>query len=912
MAAGKKEPKGKKTEPEGIEQKLRDEAEMQITRLSKASPDLTGQTPDELIHELRVHQVELEMQAEQLRVTQFALEESLDRYIDLYDFAPIGYFTLNDRALITEVNLSGATLLGVVRKKLVNHGLGRFIAPGDHEVWDLYFIKVRQSEGKQICNLSLKRGDGSVFPARLEGVRTTHRDGSITVRLAISDISDIWQIEAVRESEGRYRAIYDQSPIAIELYDASGRLKHINQAGLDLFGIENIQAIRNFSLFNDPNINDEQKEQLRRGETVQYQGPFDFEKVKALDLYPTSREGTIWLDVLITPLGNRKDSVTGFLVQVQDITGRISTEQILHESETKHRALFEAIVDTIFLVDQQSGSIVDVNPAASRVYGFDRDEFTRMKAVDISAEPEQTAGALEKPVSYVPLRYHHRKDGSVFPVEISASVFELCGKSTIIAVARDITKRKRLEEALHQVAWYTRSLIDVSPDPLVTISHDGKITDVNAATEQVTGYSRDYLVGTDFLDYFTNTKKAKEGYRKVFDDGIVRDYPLEIRHRDGTITSVLYNAAIYRDEMGTVQGVFAAARDITDRIRAEEALLQLTDRLSLATRAGGVGIWGYDVVTNTLTWDDQMIALYGITREQFSGEYEAWKAGVHPDDQMRGDAEIQMALRGEREFDTEFRVLWPDGSVRNIRALAIVQRDAEGKPLWMIGTNWDITAQKNTEGALSQANRKLNLLSSITRHDINNQLTIQMGYLDVLEDTPLDHSQEEYFQKVSTAAKRISAMIRFTKEYEDIGVRAPSWQDCRTQVDTAAKQVPLGSVMVKNDLPSGAEVFADPLVVKVCYNLMDNAVRYGGKITTIRFSGEKCNDEYIVVCEDDGDGIPTIEKEKFFERGFGQNTGLGLALSREILDITGIAIKETGEPVQGARFEITVPKGKWR
>ena len=140
MAAGKKEPKGKKTESEGIEQKLRGKAEVQITRLSKASPGLTGQTPEELILELRVYQVELEMQAEQLRVTQFALEESLDRYIDLYDFAPIGYFTLNDRALITEMNLSGATLLGVLRGKLVNHGLGWFIAPGDHEVWGLVKI----------------------------------------------------------------------------------------------------------------------------------------------------------------------------------------------------------------------------------------------------------------------------------------------------------------------------------------------------------------------------------------------------------------------------------------------------------------------------------------------------------------------------------------------------------------------------------------------------------------------------------------------------------------------------------------------------------------------------------------------------------------------------------------------------
>ena len=107
-------------------------------------------------------------------------------------------------------------------------------------------------------------------------------------------------------------------------------------------------------------------------------------------------------------------------------------------------------------------------------------------------------------------------------------------------------------------------------------------------------------------------------------------------------------------------------------------------------------------------------------------------------------------------------------------------------------------------------------------------------------------------------------------------------------------------------------MFADPLIVKVFYNLMDNAFRYGGKITTIRFSVEQRDEYHVVVCEDDGEGVITEEKERIFERGFGKNTGLGLALSREILDITGITIRETGEPGKGARFEMAVPNEAWR
>jgi len=219
--------------------------------------------------------------------------------------------------------------------------------------------------------------------------------------------------------------------------------------------------------------------------------------------------------------------------------------------------------------------------------------------------------------------------------------------------------------------------------------------------------------------------------------------------------------------------------------------------------------------------------------------------------------------------------------------------------------------RKRAEEALRQANKKLNLLSSITRHDINNQLTVQMGYLSMLEMKQPDTTNNEYFQKVSIAAKRISAMIRFTREYEEIGVHAPAWQNIRTLMDTAAKEAPLGKVMVNNDLPAGTKIYADPLIVKVFYCLVDNAVRYGGKITTIRFFALERAADHVIVCEDDGDGVVAEEKEQIFKRGFGKNTGLGLALSREILDITGISIRETGEPGKGARFEITVPRGAW-
>jgi len=162
-------------------------------------------------------------------------------------------------------------------------------------------------------------------------------------------------------------------------------------------------------------------------------------------------------------------------------------------------------------------------------------------------------------------------DGRIYSV-FDFPFIDTDGSTLILEMGIDITKRKRAEEALRDASLYTRNLIEASLDPLVTISADGKIMDVNRATELITGVPRDELIRTDFSDYFTEPEKAGEGYRQVFHEGFVRDYPLTIRHRSGSLTDVLYNAAVYRNEAGVVQGVFAAARDITERKRAEEEL----------------------------------------------------------------------------------------------------------------------------------------------------------------------------------------------------------------------------------------------------------------------------------------------------------------------------------------------------
>jgi len=235
----------------------------------------------------------------------------------------------------------------------------------------------------------------------------------------------------------------------------------------------------------------------------------------------------------------------------------------------------------------------------------------------------------------------------------------------------------------------------------------------------------------------------------------------------------------------------------------------------------------------------------------------------------------------------------------------------------------DITEQKKEEEALLQANRKLRLLSSVTRHDILNQLTVLHGYLELSGDLVTDPVLAGYIEHEIKAANAIREQILFTRDYQEIGVHAPQWQDVAGVWRQAIALVGSSSRVSADPsttLPAfttevtceGLSIYADPLLEKVFFNLIDNTRKHGGHVTKIRLSCTVSPSGLTIICEDDGTGIPALEKERIFERGFGKDTGLGLFLSREILSITGFSIKETGEEGKGARFEILVPQGSFR
>jgi PAS domain S-box-containing protein len=273
---------------------------------------------------------------------------------------------------------------------------------------------------------------------------------------------------------------------------------------------------------------------------------------------------------------------------------------------------------------------------------------------------------------------------------------------------------------------------------------------------------------------------------------------------------------------------------------------------------------------------------------------------------------LRHVLKTGEPFRTEGQ-MEVNGTMRWFDHLLVPIDDGYGRVSSVLGISRDITERKQAEEALALASRKLNLLSSITRHDILNQLTALRGYLEISRGVLFDpQALHELLEKEVRVAETIERQITFTRDYQDMGVKRATWQNATAVIDRAMAALPMRNIFVSTDRP-GLEVFADPLLEKVFGNLIENSLRYGGdRMTTVWFSSQESDSGLTIVCEDDGAGISGEDKKHLFERGFGRNSGLGLFLSREILGITGITITETSTGVSGARFEIAVPKGSYR
>ena len=466
------------------------------------------------------------------------------------------------------------------------------------------------------------------------------------------------------------------------------------------------------------------------------------------------------------------------------------------------------------------------------------------------------------------------------------------------------------EQALRESEEKFRVLVESSLDGIVITDFSGILLFSNAAAGRIVE-AADYpsLIGKmNILEFIA----------PAFRPEVLRDFAQVMGGRDAYLVTyqlvtekgrVIWAECIGRKiTFGKIPAMLVSFRDITDRKKAEEVLRESEKKF--------VTVFQNNPVPLTLTSADggmfadvneAFLSSTGYLREEVIGKTPR-ELGlfVSPDDIPR----LVTELRTKHQVSgMDLPCRTKNGEVRICRfSSRIIMM---GSTPHVISTVEDVSERMKTEEALQQANKKLHLLSSITRHDIKNQLMTLDGYISLIDKkSPAGCEQE--IARLRKVSRQISSMIQFTKDYQQVGITSPVWTDLRSLVDDAKKGVSQMTATVGNDIPAGAEIYADPLIAKVFFNLVDNAVRHGGSVTTIRFSLASRNGDSTIVCEDDGTGIAPEMRKKLFRKGFGKNNGFGLFLSREVLDITGITIQETGEPGKGARFEMNIPKESFR
>ncbi|HVP96205.1 PAS domain S-box protein [Methanoregula sp.] len=562
------------------------------------------------------------------------------------------------------------------------------------------------------------------------------------------------------------------------------------------------------------------------------------------------------------------------------------------------------------------GRISSSNPPVQNILGYSHQELNGKSFADIiypsdrcRAAASELAGIMAKKEEFRSFRLSvlHRDGRNVtleltgIPVHSRDGLF-----SGFYGVGREVAGNDCYDDGHRSCKPWYGSLLERAGDAIVVAdTQTGTIIDAN---QKALGMLKRTLPEILTLQESTLYSPEKGGQENLQnrrtneeDSEIAEDVIVD---RDGNPIPVIVSTKVLNMDNRRLRiGIY---HDITDLQAIQEALRKKAGELDRFFTHGPDLLCILDTESRILRLNPAGKALLGCdSRSEESGFLYTI---IHPDDHAATRSVLRHLRQGGKAATFINRVRYPDGTCRWLEWRAFM---SGRKQIYAVAR--DLTEQRNIEQALTVANRKLSLLTDLTRHDIRNKLTVLTGYLDLFRNCPGEPYLSLYATKISETVAAISAQVEFTQVYQNLGSSAPAWicVDHLFRKVCRQRNVPGGSVFSP---PEEWEIFADPLIDRVFHSLVDNAFRHGATLTEIRCSINENSEGLVVIIEDNGIGIAQGDKERIFVKGLGESSGLchNLCLAREILSITGITICETGRAGKGARFEMHVPKGMYR
>jgi len=483
---------------------------------------------------------------------------------------------------------------------------------------------------------------------------------------------------------------------------------------------------------------------------------------------------------------------------------------------------------------------------------------------------------------------------------------------TFATIFEDITERKLADETLRESEEFLSGIVENIPLMIfVKDAKDLRFVRFNRAGEELLGYSREELLGKNDYDFFPKDQADffSEKDRAVLTGEVLLDIPEE-----PIVTRILGERTLHTrkipvlDSNGEPRFLLGISEDITEQKEAEASLRDSEERYRSLV---DITDTGYLVLDNRgLVIDANEVYLRLIGRaslaEILGHPVTEWTA-TH--DSERNAREVEKCLKTGHVRGLEVDYLRPDGSLQPVEINATVFHAAGGDIVLTLCR--DISDRKRTNTALQQARNKLALLNAVTFQDIQTAAFSLAAYQELVKAAVTDQKARSYIEKQEVFLKKMVDTLDFAKNYQEMGIHPPRWQNVRQVFLFAISHLDFLH-MKQNINLANLEIFADPLFEKALFNIMQNVLEHGSRATEVTLFFVEHPENPVLVIDDNGVGIPPEEKNMIFDRGYGKGSGLGLFLVREVLSITGMSIRETGTSGQGTRYEIMVPKGAYR